>query len=103
MAKLALTPSPTFTAKVQIPVPGSKSVPVEFKFKGRTKDAFKELLETMADRDDVEAIMEVATGWDLEDAFSADNVEMLTQNYIGSAKAILETYISEQAAARSGN
>ena len=103
MAKLTLTASPTFTAKVAIPVPGGKAVPVEFKFKGRTKDEFKELLEGMAEREDVEAILEVASGWDLEDVFNEDNVEKLVQNYIGSAKAILEKYITELSAARLGN
>ena len=103
MAKLTLTASPTFTAKVAIPVPGAKAVPVEFKFKGRTKDEFKELLEGMAEREDVEAILEVASGWDLEDVFNEDNVEKLVQNYIGSAKAILEKYITELSAVRLGN
>lgn len=103
MAKLTLTASPTFTAKVAIPVPGAKAVPVEFKFKGRTKDEFKDLMETLSEFDDAEAIMEIASGWDLEDVFSADNVGKLVQNYIGSAKAILETYITQLTAARLGN
>ncbi len=103
MAKLALTASPTFAAKVAIPIPGAKPAPVEFTFKNRTKDQFKAFLEDMADREDVEAIMEVASGWDLEDAFGPENVEKLVQNYIGSAKAILETYINQVAAARLGN
>ena len=103
MAKLILTASPTFNAKVMIPVPGAKPVPVVFTFKGRTKDAFKAFLENMADKEDVDAILLVASGWDLEDAFGEENVEKLVQNYIGSAKAILETYIGELAAARLGN
>lgn len=103
MAKLNLTASPTFTAKVMIPVPGAKPSPVMFTFKSRTKDQFKAFLENMADREDVDAIMEVTSGWDLDDAFGKDNIEELTQNYIGSARAILETYINEQAAARLGN
>lgn len=103
MAKLTLTASPTFLAKVSIPVPGGKAVPVEFKFKGRTKDEFKEFLEGLADSEDVEVITEIATGWDLDDAFNEDNVAKLTQNYIGSARAILEKYISENSGARLGN
>lgn len=103
MAKLNLTASPTFTAKVMIPVPGAKPAPVEFKFKGRTKEEFKDFLESMSSLEDGEAIMEIASGWDLEDAFGEANVEKLVQNYIGSAKAILETYITQLTSARLGN
>lgn len=103
MAKLTLTAAPTFTAKVPVPVPGAKPVQVEFKFKGRTKDAFKEFVESLGDMEDADAIMAIACGWDLEDAFTEDNVEKLVQNYLGSAKAILETYLTQLTAARLGN
>lgn len=103
MAKFTLTASPTFTSKVSIPVPGSKAVPVEFKFKGRTKDEFKKFLETMTDHEDLHVVLEMASGWDLEDVFNEDNVEKLLQNYIGSGRAIIEKYINELSAARLGN
>lgn len=104
MAKLTLTASPTFKAVVLIPVPGSKPAPVEFKFNGKTKDGFKQFLESMSDMEDIDAIMEAAGGWDLEDAFNAENVAKMLQNYIGSARAILEKYINElTATARLGN
>ena len=103
MAKLTLTASPTFLAKVSIPVPGGKASPVEFKFKARAKDEFKSFLESLSDMEDVDAIMEIAMGWELDDAFNEDNVEKLVQNYVGSARAILEKYISENSGARLGN
>lgn len=103
MAKLPLTASPTFKATVKIPVPGSKAVPVEFTFKGKTKDEFRAWLEKLADQEDVDALMEIASGWELEDLFNTENVAKLVQSYIGSAKAIFETYILELSAARLGN
>ena len=103
MAKLTLTASPTFTAKVAIPVPGGKAVPVEFKFKGRTKDEFKAFIEGIGDREDVDVILDIATGWELEDAFGRESVELLLQNYLGSARVIIEKYLSELTAARLGN
>jgi hypothetical protein len=103
MAKLVLTASPTFTSTVSIPVPGKKPVPVEFKFKGRTKDELRAFLDGVGDRDDVEVICDIATGWDLEDVFGKENVELLVQNYIGSARVIIEKYIGELTAARLGN
>lgn len=103
MAKLVLTAAPTFKANVMIPAPGKKPTPVEFTFKGRTKDEFKEFVEGLGDRDDVSVILDVATGWELDDPFGKDSVELMVQNFIGSAKAIIEKYINELTAARLGN
>lgn len=103
MAKLALTANPTFKATVKIPVPGAKAAPVEFKFNGMTKEKFKSWLETLSDKEDVDAIMEISSGWDIEDPFNAENVARLVDNYIGAAKMIFETYIGELSAAKLGN
>ena len=103
MAKLTLTSSPTFKASVLIPVPGKKPVPVEFNFKGRTKDEFKAFFDGIGDREDAEVILDIATGWELEDAFGKESVELLLQNYIGAARVIIEKYIGELTAARLGN
>lgn len=103
MAKLQLTASPTFRCNVLIPVPGKKPVPVEFNFKGRTKDEFKSFIDTIGDREDVDVILDIATGWELEEAFGRDSVELLLQNYLGSARVIIEKYIGELTAARLGN
>jgi len=103
MAKLTLTASPTFKSMVKIPVPGAKAAPVEFKFNGMTKDKFKAWLETLSDKEDADAIMEIASGWDLDDPFNADNVGRLIDQYIGAAKVIFETYINELSAAKLGN
>jgi hypothetical protein len=103
MAKLQLTASPTFKANVLIPVPGKKPVPVEFSFKGRTKEQFKTFIESISDREDVDVILDIATGWELEDAFGKESVEILLQNYLGAARVIIEKYMSELTAARLGN
>lgn len=103
MAKLSLTSAPTFRSNVLIPVPGKKPVPVEFNFKGRTKDEFKAFIEGIGDREDVDVILDIATGWELEDAFGRESVELLLQNYLGSARVIIEKYIGELTAARLGN
>jgi hypothetical protein len=101
--KFNLTAIPTFKAKVAIPVPGGKSVDVEFVYKHRTRDEYKEFVDNLPDREDVDVIMDIASGWDLEDAFSAEAMEAMTQNYIGSAYAIIQTYISELTNARVKN
>jgi len=103
MAKLSLTTAPTFTKSVAIPVPGRKPVPVDFTFKGRTRDAFREYLDGAEGRDDVDMLMDTICGWELEDEFSRESVEQLVQNYAGSARAIIETYVREVTGARLGN
>ena len=103
MAKLKLTASPTFKSKVAIPVPGGKPADVEFIFKGRTKDQFKEFVEGIGDREDADVIMDCASGWELDDPFSKENVEQMIQNYIGAARAIIGKYMTELTAARLGN
>jgi hypothetical protein len=103
MAKLSLTAKPTFPAKVQIPVAGDKPATVTFTFKGRTRDAFKAFIESISDREDVDVIMDIASGWDLEDAFDRDSIELLTQSYLGAARAIIEAYLNELTAARVKN
>lgn len=102
-AKFSLTASPTFKAKVAIPIPGDKAETIEFVFKGRTREQFKDFIESLKDREDADVVMDIASGWDLDDAWTLDNVEKLTQNYLGAAKAVIEKYLSELTNARLGN
>lgn len=101
--KFVLTASPTFKAKVGIPIPGGSPEIVEFTFKHRTKEAYLEWAKDMAEKEDADLILEVASGWELEDPFDRESLEKLTQNYIGSGRAVLETYINQQTNAKLGN
>lgn len=103
MAKIKLNPDPTFTAPVSIPVHGKSPVAVKFTFKHRTKDAAQAWLDTVKDKGDAEVVMECATGWELDDAFTQENIELLLQNYVGAGGAIVSTYLDELLAARAKN
>lgn len=107
MPKISLAIEPTFQAKVFIPVPGSKPEALQFTFKYRTKDELethrKELAERQGDISDVDVVMSVAEGWELDDSFSAENVGRLLQKYHAAANAIGETYIKELMQAKLGN
>lgn len=92
--KLKLVPNPTFPAIVDIPVPGAKSSPVEFTFKHRNKEKLQEFLDGMRALEDVPLVLEIASGWDLDEPFDAENVEKLVTEYVGSASKILDTYIA---------
>lgn len=102
-SKFSLAVKPTFAALVAIPVAGGDAEKVEFTFKARTKDEFSEFIAAVKDMEDVELVQQVASGWGLEDAFEAKNIELLCQNYLGAARAIVEKYIAELTQARLGN
>lgn len=107
-SKFTLAVSPTFKAKVSIPVPGKSAEQVEFTFKGRSRDEFREFVEGIQSAEaganaDVDTIMDIASGWELDDAFDRKNVEVLTQNYLGAARAVIETYFTELTQARTKN
>ena len=55
--KFSLTASPTFKAKVAIPIPGGTSVDVEFIFKGRNREAFKAFIDGLKDREDAQDVL----------------------------------------------
>jgi hypothetical protein len=103
--KFTLAVAPTFKSKVLIPVPGQAPEPVEFTFKGRTRDQFAEFIESIKEGEakDVDVILDICSGWELEDAFDAKNIETLTQNYLGAARAIIDKYLAELTTARLGN
>lgn len=103
MAKIKLTTAPTFKAKVSIPIPGGRPADVEFTFKARAKPEFKEFMEGMRDREDIDVVMDCVSAWELDDVFSRENVDQLLQSYIGAARAIITRYIEELTAQRLGN
>lgn len=109
MAKLALKAPPTFKGKVKIPVAGGAPVEVVFDFKHRTREQLDGHIAEARDKpgasidDEVEAVMKVATGWDLDEPFNAENVKELLNNYHRASWAIGTGYISELMQAREGN
>ena len=103
MSKLKLVADPTFNAKVLIPVAGGEPVPVEFTFKHRTRDAIAQWIKDSESQTDVQIIKDLATAWELEDAFTDENIDLLCQNYTGAGFAVVETYLRELRGARRGN
>ena len=101
--KLSLSVAATFKSSVSIPVPGGKSADIEFIFKHRTRAAFKEFVETLPGAEDVDVLMDIASGWDLDEPFGKDSVEKLVERYMGSAHAVLEVYLAELTGARAKN
>ena len=103
MAKFKLIADPTFVSKVPIPVAGEAPIEIKFTFKHRTKDELEQFAKDRINKSDVETVMEMATGWELDDEFNADNVQMLLQNRIGSGLAAYNVYLSELYKHKQGN
>jgi hypothetical protein len=101
--KFSLVPAPTFKAPVTIQVPGGKSVQVEFIFKHRSREDFKEFMDGLEGRKDVDILLDVASGWELEDAFEAKGLQQLVDNYMGAGQAVLQTYMIELTTGRAKN
>ena len=103
MAKLKLTPDPTFKFSVGIPVPGLGNAPVVFVFKHRNGDELEAWIKATSDSSDAETIIDCAVSWDLDDEFNAANVKAFCNNYPGGAYAIVRGYMGELRGQRAKN
>lgn len=104
MAKLKLQPDPSFKAKVAISVPGAEPANVVFTFKHRTRQEMDRFLKSVSDMaDDVEMVMALATGWELADDFTEENVRTLVDSYISAPAAIFEAYLAQLTGNRAKN
>jgi len=103
MAKIKLEADPTFKAKVPVPIPGAGFADVEFTFKHRTRKAAQAWIESITEQTDAQIVMDAASGWELDDTFTAENVERLCENYAGAGLAVFEVYVKELRGARTKN
>lgn len=105
--KFTLNPAPTFEAPVPIPVPGKGPVDVVFTFKYRDSEEAKAFAKNAGKdkkRSDVDHMMEIVTGWDIEDAeFNKKNLALLFKRYPTAAMAIQAVYFAELAGVRRKN
>lgn len=100
-----LNPSPTFKAKVAVPVPGGKPQEIEFEFRHRTVTEFDEWAKSQkGETPDYMFVMDMAVGWSGVDApFSEESAKTLCENYHGVAVAVWDAYRRELMAARLKN
>ena len=102
-AKLTLADEATFKATVAIPVPGGHTADVEWTFAWMPRNEAKEFMDTLPGSEDVDFLMKISRGWDLDEQFNKAGVEKLTQKYIGAARAVLDKFIAELTGARAKN
>lgn len=121
MAKLILGKAPkTFQKEIIVPLLNGESAEINFTFKFKTRDEYAKLIdklmaaesptstkskktveekalslaETFAkvSESTINFILEIAEGWDLDDAFNKSTVAQLMNEFPGSTAAISEGY-----------
>ena len=99
----SLTPSPTFTSTIKFSVAGGDTASLKIDYRHKTTAELDDYLKRIKKMTDLDAAMEIVASWELSEEFSRENVEKLFQNYGGSARAVLQSYVSELTGARQGN
>ena len=100
-----LQPNPTFKAKVPITIPGQdKPALVEMEFRHMSREAVKAFFEGIAGKSDADALSEIVAGWSgVDQAYSAEALAVMLDNYLSAAAAIYETFRRELFEARAKN
>ncbi|WP_295378361.1 phage tail assembly chaperone [uncultured Pseudacidovorax sp.] len=93
MAKFKLKADPTFTAPAKIPMAGGQVGEIVFTFKHRTKTELDEFLKQLPELTDAEAILAMASGWDLEEPLTLENAHVLLENHYSAPRAIVDAYV----------
>ncbi|AHC35568.1 MULTISPECIES: phage tail assembly chaperone [Pseudomonas] len=125
MAKFKLIQKPTFKAPVMIQRAGYSAEKVEFEFKYLDRTALAELYTAWNERHDelskqvgdmdlnaftaaqidlqVDQLLAVVVGWDIEEKFTSENVRILVNSINSAPKAVLNAYAEAFSEARLGN
>lgn len=125
MSKIKLgNPPKNFKSIVKIPLLDGSTADVEMLFKYRTKSQYGALIdEVMAESEkstkakdktvqgsiktatkgNVDYVLKIAEGWDLEEPFKAENIALLDDEYQGAIAAISEAYSASLMEGRAKN
>lgn len=93
----ALQPKPTFKSDVTFVTPGGGEGKIKFEFKHKGRKALKAFYDSLSEGDksrpDHDALLEIIAGWEgVDEKFSAENLEILIDNYPTISLAIFEAY-----------
>jgi Phage tail assembly chaperone len=102
---LKLKPNPTFTAELEIPLPGGEKLGVSITFKHKSKKDLAEFVEAESTKkqSDEDTVMEIACGWSLEDEFTKPNLREFFDQYHAAARIVMNSYLFELTQAKAGN
>lgn len=105
MAKMKLTLArlPDFKLPVKFTMPNGEEGSIVFTVRHMPANEFHDLYTSEAVVKDHEFIMNLATGWDLEEEFNAENAQLMVELFPGSAIALAGTYLQALAGQRVKN
>lgn len=92
---------PDFWLPVEFVLPDGNVAEFKFKVKHLTSDEIKEV--TGKEQDDIDFIMSIASGWDLEDEYNKEAVSELVKTYPASVLALMGEYMKALAGQRVKN
>ena len=101
MPKISIIPNPTFDLIVNLNDDDDHQVPVKFTFNHKTRSTLEEFLKK--DLTYTDMIMDIVSGWDFEEEFNRENVELLLENRMSSGNKIISNYISSLSGTRVKN
>lgn len=91
-----LTPNPTFQAEVKFNNAEGEEVGLTFTFKHKGRKALGEFFDKLSSEDenrsDSEVVVDIVAGWNLEEEFTPENIELFFDNYPMAALPIITTY-----------
>lgn len=104
MAKFKLTigPMPDFKLPVKFTLPNGEEARIVFTVKHKKAAEIQELYKR-EEMKDHEFITAIASGWDLEDDFTPENIAALVDYYPASALALMGSYLGALAGQRVKN
>ncbi|KAB0586184.1 phage tail assembly chaperone [Comamonas kerstersii] len=103
--KFTLAAEASFTLPVLIPRLGLPDAELQVNFKARSPEEMAALDKKFREEKvaDVAAVQEVASGWELPDAFTAENIAAAQAKHPGFAGAVIKAYFREYERVRLGN
>lgn len=105
MAKMKLTLArlPDFPLPVVVTLPNGDEAHMTFKVKHVSATEFQELYSAERVVSDHELIMNLASGWNLEDEFNEENAKKLVSFYPNAALVLASSYLKALAGQRVKN
>ena len=103
MAKFKLVADPTFKCKVLIPRAGQEDGEIELTFKHYIKDTLIELENELQNKPEIDFVMKLVSGWNLNEEFNKENMNILLNNYPAAIRAIMSSYYKEMLGQREKN
>ena len=101
--KITLKPLPDFKLPVTFNMPDGEQGEIVFTVRHIKAKEVQALYESSEVVSDADFIMKLATGWDLEEEFNAENAAELVSLYPGAALALTGSYLSALAGQRVKN